>query len=114
MRRQGAVAAFALVLVVCNTAKATTIQGHGTQSCGVWIEEHRKASTMSLGQDTWLTGFLTGYNFYGPQPNGDILRGTDIRGAVAWMTNYCTANSLETIADASNELIKTLLARLNR
>ncbi len=83
------------------------IWGQGTNSCGRWLEERKKDSLESATLTVWVVGFLTAYNVY-VAPSGDVLEGTDVDGAVAWIDNYCTAHPLETVASASEALVRAL------
>jgi hypothetical protein len=56
----------------------------------------------------WVIGFLSGINLASDKP--DALVGTDYHGAMAWLDNYCKANPLNTITEASVKLIDQLRA----
>ena len=92
---------------------AQTIQGFGANTCGSWVQEHRKDSIIAGAQNSWMTGFLSAYNVYGPQATRSIAgRGSDYQGVEVWMTNYCAAHPLDNIAQAAVVLVQTLVDRL--
>ncbi len=53
----------------------------------------------------WVHGFLSSYNVFNPEV-GDVTTGTDLKGMMAWMDNYCAENPLNDISDATRELIQ--------
>lgn len=91
-------------------AEQVTIHGMGIRSCGEWTIEHRKGDWEAIVQDSWLAGFLSGYNVYSLQIV-DIGETTDFSGKVQWMNQYCEANPLDTIAEAAMLLIIELYER---
>ena len=98
-------AALALAIAPPNShAGGAAIQGLGLLSCGRWTTERaaQPASEMRVALTTWLGGYISGYNFRG---GGDILKGVDFDGAVAWVDNYCAAHPLDTVAYAAGGLI---------
>lgn len=85
------------------------ILGTGTISCGRWTED-RANDVLHASDVTWLQGYLTAFNRWGPeQPVGDITRGTDQAGMGAAMDNYCSLHPLETVNDAASALILLLV-----
>ena len=78
--------------------------GEGSTSCGGFISN---AGKKQLGIQ-WMLGFLSAYNEVGY--NGkDILAGTDVDGAFAWVENYCKQNPTDRLHVASAALVKFML-----
>ena len=102
--RQHALALAALFFSVEASAELVTVQGVGLRSCGKWTTEHKRGDWEALVQDAWIGGFLSGYNVYSRQ-NGNIAEGTDFAGMLQWVSRYCEANPLDTIADAAMKLV---------
>tara|TARA_R110000868_G_scaffold196613_3_gene442583 strand:+ start:637 stop:978 length:342 start_codon:yes stop_codon:yes gene_type:complete len=86
------------------------VKGIGNYSCGKWTAERKDKSLKGTTYVTWITGYLTSYNNFTPGVV-DISKGTDVAGLSAWVDNYCGANPLNDIADASNALVQHLKAR---
>ena len=114
-------AVIGMVLLLCPVAAHAkpaaagnySVLGMGVESCGTWKsarEEKEGWKALALGD--WIGGYITAYNAWSAGPD-DITKGTDLRGALAWMDDYCAKNPLETIATAASELVVTLLARGN-
>lgn len=93
-------------------AQNAVIHGLGTQSCSRWVSAMRIDDRDAARFSSWLGGYLTAYNIYGPEPTGHILRSSDWDGALAWMTNHCAANPLDDVSTAAAQLVKVLLARM--
>jgi hypothetical protein len=101
-----------LLLVVSVSAKAAMILGPGITSCGTWAQERRdRAQSNSLMNEAWVLGYLSAYNTYGPKATGHVSKGTDANGLLAWIDNYCSANPLKEIFDATEALILELEKR---
>ena len=84
------------------------VLGAGGNSCGKWTKKRKDNTWHSSGQ--WILGFVTAYNYYTPGVS-DVAKNADNQGLAAWVDNYCAANPLNDIADASISLIRFLKAR---
>lgn len=85
------------------------VLGYGAASCGTWLEDRREASFAGLAAESWVQGYLTAFNVYGPSPTRDITVNTDHAGAAAWIDNYCRTHPLADIREAADALIAELL-----
>jgi hypothetical protein len=57
--------------------------------------------------DSWLDGFLSGYNWWAPQaPPGGIYK-TDAAGAKAFLAKFCRDNPTATFAGAVKGFISS-------
>ena len=92
-------------------ARAYTMTGSGSDSCGAWTANHRAyglgggrpcAYQDFLQQSGWLFGFLSGV---GSQGINNPLNGTDAEGVLAWIDNYCQAHPLAKTVDAANAFV---------
>lgn len=77
-------------------------------SCGAWTEARQTQSVRAGLLQEWVWGFLSGMNLKSDKP--DALLGTDPEGLTAWLDNYCRANPLATITEASVKLLEQLRA----
>jgi hypothetical protein len=74
--------------------------GVGTASCGTWtVDQRDPKSWPALADESWVLGFLSGIGFESLADNP--LNGTDANGVVGWIDNYCAANPLSQIFDAT-------------
>jgi len=90
-------------------ASEIQILGAGLQSCGAWTA-HKRAyrpggpvnldSQSALEDGSWVVGFLSGIGMVHDK-GADPLKGTDAQGVWAWVDNYCLANPIKKIMDAS-------------
>jgi hypothetical protein len=85
------------------------IVGPGAVSCANWTKLRRDV-VLSTPIVTWVQGFLTSYNLYGPGSH-DVTHGKNPDGIPGWIDNYCAQNPLNNIADAAEKLVSTLSAR---
>jgi hypothetical protein len=108
-----AVAAMLLPLTCTETGaqekKTVAIHGFGSQSCGAWIEARRQRNQVSVGMGSWVLGYITAYNTF--EGTGNVLRGTDLEGTLAWIDKHCRDNPTEDLANAVVALIRHLEPR---
>jgi len=104
-------ALLALALMLWSTsaqAKEYTVTGVGGFSCGEWTQyraESSESAIMRAGKMfSWIQGFLTGYNAFGPG-SGDIRKGTDV-GLLSWIDNYCKDRPQKDLNNAALEFIE--------
>lgn len=85
-------------------AAGRAIFGAGLLSCGEWQKFKATNDRASLFQmQAWVDGFLSGQNLMSEAP--DILVDKPNSTAFyAWIDNYCAANPLDSIAQASVKL----------
>ena len=78
-----------------------TVYGEGALSCGTWTSGD---SSERLRRGAWIRGFVSGAGYEGAK-----LRDTDSTGIEAWISQYCAAHPLDTIATASSHLVESLV-----
>jgi hypothetical protein len=106
----------AVVMVPCGPTAADNLDEARTAwtpevqptSCGSWAPAQQTQPARAVLLKAWVIGFLSGINLASDKP--DALMGTDYHGAMAWLDNYCKANPLSTITEASLKLIDQLRA----
>jgi hypothetical protein len=86
-------------------AHAFDMIGNGVFSCGEWVADHLHQDAVSIGDDAWLAGYLSAYNFY---TEDKVLTLPDEGGRSGWMGNYCRNHPLEKIYLAADQLILEL------
>jgi hypothetical protein len=107
---------FASVLspTACRAADASgryMIFSHGVTSCGRFLSEENEL--IKSGYDGWLAGYLSAFNVQTPGVN-NILEGTDLDGAIAWVKNYCQQFPTDAFKTAASKLTEfMMLKRLN-
>tara|TARA_R110002049_G_scaffold252663_2_gene427872 strand:+ start:663 stop:1028 length:366 start_codon:yes stop_codon:yes gene_type:complete len=87
-----------------------TVLSFGAKSCGVVVSDFEKNEWQKLLNSGWVGGFLTAINAVIDQ-GGDIAKGTDPAGRDLWIYNYCKANPLHTLYNATDALTIELLSR---
>lgn len=88
-------------------AQEFMVLGAGNQSCGTWV---KNPATRQVGL-SWVLGFLTAMNASEAIATGkriNVTEGTDTNGVELWITNFCTANPLAPLSDATGSLFLTL------
>jgi hypothetical protein len=98
-----------LLMLAAGTATAEDthvyhVYGVGTESCGSWLEERRKAIDYWHGTLEWTLGYVSAYGHF----SGEQLRHTDAQAVAAWLDKYCAENPVMDIENASNALIQAL------
>ena len=86
-----------------------SVWGVGVSSCGNWTDTSPAANSTKFLMLSWLQGYLSAYNNY-VDHGGNVAKGTDIPGIIAWMDNYCHAHPLDNVATASDALMQALKA----
>ncbi|WP_224043905.1 hypothetical protein [Paraburkholderia unamae] len=107
-RKLAATVVAALTLIAATGVHAVTIRG--VDSCGEWVEVH-KSSAPSIGSVTaerWVVGYLSGV---ATGTGKEIIKGADNDSIFLFITNYCRANPLDNVADASGSLMDELIRR---
>jgi hypothetical protein len=65
---------------------------------------------VAMTDAAWVLGYLSAYNAF-VAGDGDISGTADANAVLGWMDNHCGAHPLETIEEATQALIKDLVAR---
>lgn len=96
------------------------VVGVGNQSCGVWIKDHSEHESdgsntwTTITENAWLGGFITGLNASlsaATSKDVNISGSANVDAMAQWITNYCTANPLDTVAMAALALTSELIKR---
>ena len=97
------------LLCVSQPSFGISIRGAIAQSCGVWVEESKQEMNVrKAGLRNAVMGYLSGLAV---GTKMDILKNTDFDSVMLWVTNYCTANPLDKMVDASDALFRELMKR---
>jgi len=96
-------------LAAPDKAGVIEVLGAGTRSCGSWTADHqsRDGDDKKFVDDSWVMGYVTGFNSWGSGTN-DASGNIDNNGLLAWVTNYCASNPLDTVSQAASALIVAL------
>ncbi|MBT8550551.1 hypothetical protein G6731_01060 [Polynucleobacter paneuropaeus] len=94
---------------------------YGARGCGNFVssvdstsekDKIAKNYTEALVK-AWIAGYVTSFNMWldveNKQDNSDIVARTDIDGVYMSVLNYCRANPLQNINNATDDTIKQLL-----
>ena len=83
--------------------------GHGTSSCGTWVDEVTNNSSGDPYPFTaWVNGYITGIGTaYTASKRGELQR-TDAAAMRTWVSNYCAAHPMDTIENAGWNLFVDL------
>ena len=82
-----------------------------TPDCQDWTRARRSDRARSQTLEAWVTGLLTGYNLYDPNGHHDILRGTNLAEAFAWIDRRCGDQPEQAMVSVAIELVHALRAR---
>lgn len=79
--------------------------------CAEWAETRREARPRSNPHEAWVLGLLSGYNKYHRKGRRDILEGTSIEAAFAWIDRRCGGDPNLSLIDLTIELVAELRAK---
>ncbi|MEM7171891.1 MAG: hypothetical protein AAF530_17100 [Pseudomonadota bacterium] len=84
------------------------IFGYGTRGCFSWIEYENMQAAEFFFASQWLHGFVTGAAIWNEDIRPALVtqKGSDLEG---WVSNYCSANPEQSIADAADQLVRDLI-----
>jgi len=99
------ISALAALLLVSSVLPAIAVDsdgvysafGIGIESCGTYIDAQSHGNNVDYAH--WLGGYVTAYDALNVGPR-NILKGTDIKGAMLWLENYCNSHPTEDFVDA--------------
>jgi hypothetical protein len=77
-------------------------------SCGNWTQTRKNQDNQYL--EGWVLGFVTGANAY-DQNDGKLGVGSGATAMLAWVDQYCAANPLAPVIEASLKLVIELKKR---
>src|ERR1700694_4321877 len=104
--------AIATVLVAFSAfqaeARDVTVKGLGSKPCSQWTQAHQGRKPEAALQETWLAGFVTGFNAYGLKESKDGAAGTDLKGIVSSISSYCSAHPSDDLFKAAVALVLDL------
>jgi hypothetical protein len=80
-------------------------------SCGEWVVNREKSTTLALGNSAWLLGYLSGI---GVGSGKDFLSGNDNASLYQWMDHYCRTNPLRDVGAGGNALAAELSGKKGR
>jgi hypothetical protein len=87
-----------------------TIFSSGVNSCGKYLSEIAQDELLGYYYDNWLEGYLSAFNRH-TDGIDNILEGTDMRGAIAWVKNYCQQYPIDDFETAASKLIDFMMQK---
>jgi hypothetical protein len=108
------IAVTVLVTVGFQPLYAAVYRGPGSHSCGSWTEDKATETshhTNRFDDESWVMGFLSGYNAYAMTGDADIAQGVSARDIFKWLDNYCASHPLDLIGTGVDALIHELHQR---
>ena len=91
-------------IAVCAPADGDSV-ARQAPSCGEWIVHREKSDTLSLGNASWLLGYLSGMAVASGKA---YLSGTDNSSIYKWMDSYCRKYPLRDLGSGGIELAAEL------
>lgn len=98
----------AIVVLICflsaggSAQRKFDVYGHGALSCGQWVTRQKEGRSDTVV--TWVVAFVSGAGYTAPY----TLKKTDADAMTVWIDNYCSANPLDSISNASGRLVDAL------
>src|ERR1700722_10803244 len=104
--------ALATALVAFSTLQAdardVTVKGIGGKPCSQWTQVHQGRKPDAALQETWLAGFITGFNAYGLKESKDVAAGADLNAIASSVSAYCSAHPSDDLFKAAVALVLDL------
>ena len=92
---------------------ANAYTSYGARGCGSFVSAVDTKNYMETTVKAWIAGYVTSFNMWldanNNKDNSDIVLTTDIDGVYMSVLNYCRANPLQNINNATDDTIKQLL-----
>lgn len=89
---------------------AYSVLGHGSEHCGIVLEEYENGGNAYANMTSWVNGYLTAVNAY-KHDKANIAPETDMRARMEWIINFCKKNPFHNLAKAAHALYKDLRKR---
>lgn len=86
-----------------------TALGAGANSCEQWSKA-RSNGGVSIGDQSWIQGFISSHNHYAPGPN-DLGKGISPEALRSWIDNYCSQHPSGLLVYAAEALVIELIRR---
>jgi len=119
MERFALIATTAALLAFAQPASAITVKGLGAATCTQWSIHHPANGNspndlITIGQESWVLGFLSAVNSFAPQIHHDIVKSADADALYAWITQWCSTRPLDVIGEGAAALALELERRLTK
>jgi len=100
----------ALALAAVSPQKTGVRAYEWNHSCADWTKQRGDRGGYWKGDEGYVLGFVSGYNWFGPG-DGDVALSLNPTGMIGWIDQYCTANPLDSVATAAFKLVVELKRR---
>jgi len=109
------------IFILFGITNAYAYTSYGARGCGSFVsavdtvsEKDKFAKNyMEATVKAWIAGYVTSFNMWldanNNQENSDVISRTDIDGVYMSVLNYCKANPLQSINNATDDTIRQLL-----
>ena len=87
-------------------AQEQAVLGQGNISCGSWLENRKGDDAQGSARIAWILGYVTAYNEYGSQPQGDVSGGKGTEEMAAWIDAHCMQHPTDSLYKASVALVR--------
>jgi hypothetical protein len=88
--------------------KILPVLGQGNLSCSSWSERRAGDAVDAATMVAWVLGYVTAYNHYGVDQEGDVSGGQRTEELTKWIDDYCLKNSTNSFYGATAALIRKL------
>lgn len=95
---------------VLSQSKAVGVHGWGNALCAEYTNEIQDGKKLASYQH-WLTGYITGFNRFGPEPSSterNVAEQYNLPALTGWMARFCAENPLWLVEEAAFALVSDL------
>ena len=82
----------------------------GHDSCADWTQDRDPRGNRNQVLEGWVLGYVTAYNQY-EDSTGGMKQGGNATALLGWLDQYCAANPLDSVVQASTKLVAELRRR---
>ncbi len=108
IKRTVLLSATLLALTIEVAAQDLPVLGQGNLSCSSWSERRAGDAVDAATMVAWVLGYVTAYNHYGVDQEGDVSGGQRTEELTKWIDDYCRTNPTDSFYGATAALIRKL------
>ncbi len=102
------------IVIASSPALPYYAYGAGTLSCGDYVQTFLNPETSHANMyKAWVGGYLTAMNVISTGFTAEDISDRDINGPIEWINNYCRANPMENVANATIAFSSTMIDKRN-
>ena len=99
---------YVLVIFLLTTTSVHAQKTFGDPSCGSWVEGRKELSAKTVGNMSWLMGYITGLSVVSNKNPWKDIDGESIQ---LWVDKFCQNNPFEKLSGAGVVMLSEILKK---